>query len=423
MPQGTGVATYGAALGQAVRSLGVSLDGLFGVPVGTEERLREVLFFEALERGYVRPRGSATWRWLKTWTEPLRHFPVVPVSESALVDRSYFVDRLPAFDRILSSPYLFERAERHFIRTRRFLRIAVDDPPALMHWTYPVPITLSGCPNIYTLHDLVPLRLPHATLDRKRYYYRLVKRLASDADHLCTVSEASRNDIISLFGVEPKRVSNTYQTAPIPEELNLVSRSQSAQDIEGVFALQQRGYFLYFGAIEPKKNVGRLVEAYLSIRTDTPLVIVGARAWTSERETALIAAAQARSAGTSAGGQRIVVMDYLPRRLLMMLVAGARAVAFPSLYEGFGLPLLEAMQLGTPVLIGNRTSLPEIAGGAALAVDPYSVSDIAQGLRRLDGEPRLRADLTREGCERAQFFSLAAYRERLHAMYSAVLAS
>ncbi len=421
MPHGTGVATYGFALGEAILSMGIAVEGLFGIPVGESPHLREVLFYEAIGRGYGQPRGWKPWRWAMSWMEMLSAPKVVDVVASDIVERTSFRDRLPHFSRLRSAPYLFERAERHFKRTKRFLEISVDDPPAIMHWTYPIPIRLRGAYNVYTLHDLVPLRLPQATLDRKRYYYRLIKACVREGDHICTVSEASRRDIIDLFGVSEERVTNTYQQAPVPIATRGLPTEQVAAEIEGVFGLKWRGYFLYFGAIEPKKNIGRLSEAYLSIRTRTPLVIVGARAWQSEDEVRLIAASRER-ATASGGGQQIVMLDYLPRRLLMKLVSGARAVVFPSLYEGFGLPVVEAMQLGTPVLIGNRTSLPEVAGDAALAVDPYSVPDIASGLHALDTQSGLRAELSRRGLERAEAFSLEPYRKRLHAMYATILA-
>jgi glycosyltransferase involved in cell wall biosynthesis len=416
---GTGVATYGLALGEAIASMGVSLEGLFGVAVGQNPALREVLFYEALGRGKLGPKLPRAWRWAKSWTEMASPLHVHDVPAGNLVERQSFDERLPPFARIRSAANLFERAENHFRRTKRFLSVDMADPPSVMHWTYPIPARVPGVPNIYTLHDLVPLRLPHTTLDRKRYYHRLIAQCLERADHICTVSEASRQDILAMFGVAPDRVTNTYQWAPVPQAVLDQSIEQTAAEVEGVFGLPWRGYFLYFGAIEPKKNIGRLTEAYLSVRTNAPLVIVGARAWAAEDEVRLIAATRDRARG-AASGQQIITLDYLPRRLLLKLARGAKAVLFPSLYEGFGLPVVEAMQLGTPTLVGNRSALPEIAGDAAVAVDPYSVPAIAAGLRALDGQASLRETLARRGRERAERFGFGPYRERLHAMYAQV---
>lgn len=415
LPQGTGVATYGMALAQAVRSLGMPLHGLFGVPVGRDPRLHEILFYEAMGRGMPSRRAP---RWLRPVLDRVsvaRGLRVAEVEESGRIERDGFVDRLPRFDRLLSSARLFEQAEHHFRRTRRFLELELPEPPTIMHWTYPIPIRVAGARNIYTLHDLVPLKLPFATLDRKRFYHRLVERCVVEGDHIVTVSEASRRDIIELLGAPEAGVTNTYQHTPMPAAL-----ADEMVDVEAVFGVKSDGFFLFFGAIEPKKNVARLAEAFLSTDTQHPLVLVGGRGWQKDEELRLVEAAQRRS---GAAGPRIIQLDYLPRRLVMQLVRAARAVLFPSLYEGFGLPVLEAMQLGTPVITSNRASLPEVAGDAALIVDPYDVSALSAAIARIDRDADLRSKMRQAGLAQAARFSLGEHRRRLHALYSGVLAA
>jgi glycosyltransferase involved in cell wall biosynthesis len=307
---------------------------------------------------------------------------------------------------------LFLVAQRHFAMTGRFLPLRIERPPQIMHWTYPVPVKLEGARNLYTVHDLVPLRLPYTTLTGKRNFNRLLRRCVAEADHLCTVSEFSREDIISQCGIDPSRISNTYQATSLPPEIERESFEDSARQVKGLFNLDPRGFFLFFGALEPKKNLGRLLEAYLGLRVETPLVLVGARAWMSEGEMALL----------PANDRRIVRLDYLGRNALLRLVRTARAVLFPSIFEGFGLPVLEAMQLGTPVLTSQRSSLPEVAGDAALLVDPYSTASIADGIARLNDDLVLRDRLSRLGPQQAAAFSQEAYLKRLEAMYIAVLA-
>ena len=415
LPHGTGVATYGFGLAEAIRSLGLGLDGVFGIPVGKDPTIRDVFFYEAIGRG-LPARQSPKWLRpaLDRWAL-LKGLPVHPIHDRGLIERRGFVDRLPHFDRLHSAALLFERAERHFRRTGRFLTIHVEDPPAIMHWTYPVAVRLAGARNIYTLHDLVPLKLPFATLDQKRTYHRMVARCVADGAHIVTVSESSRNDVIAMFAADGDRITNTYQHAPVPDG----ARDSDGENVTGVFGLSPRSYFLYFGAIEPKKNVARLIEAYLSIETATPLVIVGARAWQKDEEMRLMDAI-ARAGG--AGAKRIIQLDYLPRRLLMKLVAAAKAVLFPSLYEGFGLPVLEAMQLGVPVVTSTMGSLPEVAGDAALLVDPYDVAALAAAIRRVDGDAGLRASLSAAGQRRSVRFSLDRHRRALHGVYERVLA-
>ena len=157
-----------------------------------------------------------------------------------------------------------------------------------MHWTYPLPARVVGAKNIYTLHDLVPLRLPHTTLDRKRRYLQLMRRLTASADHIVTVSEASRRDIIDLLKVPEHRVTNTYQAVSVPHEVAAKSDAELRLELQRSFGLEAGGYYLFFGAIEPKKNVGRLIQAYLASGVKAPLLIVGKRAWKSRQELRLL---------------------------------------------------------------------------------------------------------------------------------------
>ena len=187
-----------------------------------------------------------------------------------------------------------------------------------------------------------------------------------------------------------------------------------ANTIERTFDLEWKGFFIHFGAIEPKKNLGRLVEAYLRSGSDTPLVVVGGKAWLDEQESGFLS--ELIADGMGAGG-RLRKYAYLPRPILLDLVRGARATLFPSLYEGFGLPVLESMMLGTPVMASRAGSLPEIAGGAAVLVDPFDVDDMARALRTLDVDTDLRADLSARGKIRASYFSPEAYARRLADLY------
>lgn len=412
MPDGTGVASYGRSLGTAIKGLGGELHGLFAAEVtrATPPILREILFYESLD-----PPPAPQRRWPPQSLRDALQFGryAVETPLTGHVDSGSFRDRLPPFDRILAAPDLFERAMRSFRRSKRFLTIRVPDPPPIMHWTYPLPLRMAGARNIYTVHDLVPLKLPHTTLDRKRLHFRLVNQCLQSADRIVTVSETSRRDILSLFPrTRPDLVVNTYQALP---DFTLQPRSEAELrwELKSLHNLHYRGYFLFFGAIEPKKNVGRMLQAYLAAGLDTPLVLVGARAWKSESELKPIAH----------GPARVRRMDYLPRSQLTRLIRGARAVVFPSLYEGFGLPALEAMALGAPMLTSTAGSLPEVVGDAAMLVDPYDVSAMTEAFRTLDADRALRERLSAAGLARAEVFSMAAYQARLSVLYRDILAA
>jgi glycosyltransferase involved in cell wall biosynthesis len=202
----------------------------------------------------------------------------------------------------------------------------VPDPPHIMHWTYPLPIKLEGAHNIYTIHDLVPLRLPHTTLDDKGYYLALIRGCIAHASRICTVSDSSRADILRLFPQAAGKVTNTYESIDISTE-SVPEGAELDDFLHGVFGLKTRGYFLFFGSLEPKKNIGRLLEAYLSAGITAPLVIVGAQAWKSERELGLLKLHNHRLEG----GPQIRQIDYLPFATLLRLISGARAVVFPSM--------------------------------------------------------------------------------------------
>ena len=429
MPRGTGIATYASNLVVMLHDLGHQVDGVFGLEVAADPSLRQTSFFDQYRRP-TEPRHKVK-RWLRPWhhgraylrtlgRHPLHRIPL----DAGVTTAPEGVAEIPSFDRLFSASRLFDDALLAFARTGRFMTVRLPDPPEVMHWTYPLPIRLAGSSNVYTLHDLVPLKLPYTTLDDKKLYGRLIAGCLRHAAQVCTVSESSKRDIVERYGIEPDRITNTYQTATLSGIMPERDPLDDAQAIESIFGLERRGYFLYFGAIEPKKNVGRLIEAYLTLRTTTPLVIVGARAWQSEAELQLVPGDGASGAtGTFRGprGQTIIRLDYLPRLLLAKLIRAAKAVVFPSLYEGFGLPVLETMQLGTPVITSDASSLPEVAGTAGLLVNPHDVEALTQALRRLDTDEGLARAMATRGIEQAHRFSPERYQERLTALYDAAL--
>ena len=422
LPNGTGIATYGYMLADTLRGGGDAVTGVFGVDAGGDAAMREILFYDRL--GHVPPtpglRRARSRRILRAALRPFHARRAEEVPQTGRVEIAGLSERLPAFDRLVTSPDLFEVAHRHFRLYRRFLRLRMATPPHIMHWTYPLPITLEGAANVYTVHDLVPLRLPYTTLDAKQAYRDLLAACIARAAHICTVSDASRAEIIAEFGMDPSRITNTYQVSPLGKAPGN-DPADDAATIENIFGLPYRGYFLHFGAIEPKKNIGRLIEAYLSTGVAAPLVMTGSRGWRAQEELRLLVPDdEADTAHGRRMAERIRRLEHLPRALLTRLIRGARAVVFPSIHEGFGLPVLEAMQLGTPVLTSQGGALAEIAGDAALLVDPYDVGAIAAGIRALDGDAELRARLGAAGPRAVARFSAEAYRTRLDTMYDRI---
>jgi glycosyltransferase involved in cell wall biosynthesis len=422
LDQGTGVATYARNLSFGMERLGCEVGVLYGTRAAPSLNplIREIAFFD--ERVGTPPK----------WLELLRRarrLARAPFGETAVrvpitgqVVATTFRDRLPHFDEIWNAQNLFQQAHAHLRVFGNRLAVRMPNRPELMHWTYPLPLRVPGARNIYTMHDLVPLRLPYTTLDNKRRYFRLNRMLGRKADHIVTVSEASRRDIVNLLGVPEDRVTNTYQAVDIPRKFTDVPMSAVRDEVQGSFGLTAGQYWLFFGAIEPKKNVGRMIQAFLASGVEGPLVIVGKKAWQSEQELRLLFDDHIRTlvqeGATLRTRHKVMLLDYAPFRLLVNLIRGARGVLFPSLYEGFGLPALEAMLLGTPVITSNTASMPEVVGDAAITVDPYDISALVQAIQAVDGDPELRARMAEAGPRRAALFSAERYAARLDALYT-----
>ncbi len=420
LAKGSGIATYGRNLLSTFGSLGFDGQVLYGPQA---RRSANNVVNETALVDPERPRGKLKKfdRFLRTLTSRAGRtvWPITPSDEVIWPSRG---GGRPPVTGFWAAQDLYQIANRSLDAYRketpvRFDASATVRAPDAMHWTSTVPLYARDVPNIYTIHDLIPLRLPHTTTDDKATYMALCQGIAKRADHIAVVSETTRQDVIRLLGVSEDRVTNTYQAVSLPAELTSRSQADVTIELEGVFNLGWKDYFLHFGAVEPKKNLGRIVEAYLASGVTTPLVIVGGRAWLDEGETALLNQVM-RDGGPSA--QRIRRYEYMPFSLLISLIRGAKATLFPSLYEGFGLPVLESMALSTAVLTSTGGSLPEVAGDAAISVDPYDVQAMTRGLRALDADEDLRADLVRRGTNQAARFSVEAYRDRLTQMYRRV---
>ena len=417
LAKGSGIATYGRNLLSAMGSIGLDGQVLYGPSAkrSTSNVVNETALVEA-DRQPLKIKKFERFR--RTFTSRYGHtaWPITPSGEVVWPARGGGRPQASAF---WAAQGLFQIANRAFSAYGTETPVTFDASgeikrPDAMHWTATLPLHARGVPNIYTIHDLIPLRLPHTTMDDKATYMALCKAVARRADHIAVVSETTRQDVIRMLGVSEDRVTNTYQAVDLPASLTGRSQADVTIELEGIFNLGWKDYFLHFGAIEPKKNLGRIVEAYLASGVETPLVIVGGRAWLDEGETALLNQVM-KDGGPSA--QRIRRYEYMPFSLLISLIRGAKATLFPSLYEGFGLPVLESMALSTAVLTSTGGSLPEVAGDAAVSVDPYDVQAMTQGLRALDADEGLRDDLVRRGLAQSAKFSVKAYEQRLSAMY------
>ncbi|WP_211095230.1 glycosyltransferase family 4 protein [Sphingomonas olei] len=425
LEKGTGVATYARNLSYEIGHLGYRTSVLYGNRAAPSRQplMREIAFFDS-NVGERNRSLEIIEQFHRALLGPLGHVAAeVPIT-GKVIARQYSA-RMPHYDTLYNATDVFKRSQSAFKLWGEVSNVRLPVRPDLVHWTYPIPLRVKKTTNIYTLHDLVPLRLPYATLDHKRRYFNLLKKLDRTADHFVTVSECSRRDLIEVAGIAPERITNTYQSVDIPTKYRDKSDEQVAREVEGATGTGFKEYFLFWGSIEPKKNIGRMLEAYLASKVDTPLVMVGAQAWKSEQELRLLDNESLEwfqiADRSILHRKRVIQLQYAPFSLLVSLIRGAKAALFPSLYEGFGLPVLEAMSLGTPVLCSNTSALPEVAGDAALMIDPYDTAAISQAIRTLDADDDLRAELSRRGLEQAARFSPAIYRDHLAALYQRFL--
>ena len=421
MAEGSGIATYGRNLCRALSDLEHETQILYssGQKITANNLLSQIALFEA------RASGNSMVSTALRMIPPIRP-TATEVRMTGDVITTEVSGRFPPADRVWASPDIFHAANRahRAFRLSTPVRLGSTVKTDVMHWTCPLPLFEPRIANVYTLHDLIPLRLPYTTLDDKRAYFDLCKSIAARADRILTVSDHSRADIIRLLGVDEARVVNTYQAVCLPAEIVERTEQEVADELNGVFRLDPGGYFLVIGSVDPKKNLKRIVEAYASSLVKAPLVVVGS-GWLGDRLISwagdeVLGSATALGALTSED-RRIRRYDYLPLAMLMTLVRGARATLFPSLYEGFGLPALESMLLGAPVLATTQGAVPEVVGDAALMVDPYDTKAIRDGIRTLDNDADLRKEFADRGRRQAAKFSPERYRERLREAYAPLL--
>ena len=290
------------------------------------------------------------------------------------------------------------------------------DRADLLHVTYVAP-PLSTCPHVVTVHDISYEFYPEHFPPRVRWMLKtLVPLTLRRAARVITVSEHARREIANRYRIAPERIAVTYEAAD-PRYRPVTDREQ-LERVRSRYGLWGR-YVLALGNLQPRKNLARLVSAYVDLRRSgqlqgVQLVLAGKAQW---RESELYE--DVRGSGFA---DDILFPGYIEDADLPALYSGALVFVYPSIYEGFGLPPLEAMACGTPVICSNAASLPEVVGDAALTVPPTDTSALAQTLWKVAGDPGLRAELVERGLRRAGRFSWQACAEETLQVYRDALA-
>lgn len=257
-------------------------------------------------------------------------------------------------------------------------------PAHVLPWDHPEA-------SVATIHDLGFLHFPSCHPPLQRLYLKFTTRYnARCSARVLVDSEATRNDLARFFGVSPDQCVVAYPGVskafkPQPE--------RAVSDLRKRLSLPEK-YLLFVGTIQPRKNIPRLLRAHARIPQAPPLVVVGAAGWQSESILQAIHEAS----------PRVLYLDYIKDEDMPAIMSGASALVLPSLYEGFGIPALEAMACGTPVVVSQTSSLPEVVGDAGILVDPLSEDSISDGILKALKDTALAQALKERGIDRAASF-------------------
>ncbi len=284
-------------------------------------------------------------------------------------------------------------------------------------FNYIVPPFVRG-KTIVTVHDLTYITHPETMDRRTRIILKLTaKRSMKRADKIIAVSQFTKSEIIKYLGIAPEKIEVIYNAV----DLTLYRDDFLPADIERVKEKYgiEGDYFFYLGTLEPRKNLERLINAYavlLAKHTKLPLmVIAGKKGWLYEKIFEDVRRLNIED--------KIIFTDYVPTEDAPILMNGAKAFLFPSLYEGYGMPVIEAMACGTPVLTSDCSSLPEVAEGCAVMIDPLSVESLTNGLERLYLNEALCSDLSTRGRKIAEKSIWKTQAAKLYEIYNQLISS
>lgn len=286
----------------------------------------------------------------------------------------------------------------------------------LYHATdFVLPPTRKETRTLLTVHDLSFIRVPAAASPAlKAYLDETVPRSVEAADHILADSEATKSDLTDLYGARADKITVLY--SGVDTGFSQVSDPREIERVCVKYGLEQIRYLLSVGTVQPRKNYSRVIEALAEIRRmghELHYVIAGASGWLEDEMKQTIE--------RTAMDEYVHLLGLVEDRDLPALYSGARMLAMVSLYEGFGLPVLEAMACGTPVITSNLSSLPEVAGEAALLVDPYDTGAIREAIVELETDADKRTQLIQAGILQATRFSWMRAARQLRSVYDEML--
>jgi glycosyltransferase involved in cell wall biosynthesis len=253
--------------------------------------------------------------------------------------------------------------------------------------------------TVVTIHDLgAEFLAEYHQFPQKLYLSWSTKYVAGHATHIISISKFTKKDLMKTLRVPASRISVVYEA--VDREVFYLRSSEEVNNVKTKYGLN-KNYFLYVGTIQPRKNLPRLIEAFAKARLkNTDLVLAGSQGWLVDEIN--------KAPKKFSISERVRFLGFVDKDEVAALYSGAVGLAFPSLYEGFGLPILEAFACECPVLTSKIGAMAEIAGSAAILVDPLDAKDIAAGLKKLAKNKRISQDLVKKGGERVKNFSWEA---------------
>ncbi|TNH06231.1 glycosyltransferase family 4 protein [Testudinibacter sp. TR-2022] len=421
----TGIGVYASNLATNLQTLGHDISILYSMYSGSEKFPENIEFYQKLAtEGEAASSGILKWAYhgFPYYLSQLFGKGLTPkkVQTNIQLINQGLNRKIPNGATPYNLPHFFRVSQAFSAISAKNLNVNLTGMDVL-HLTLPLPISARGVKKVVTVHDLIPLKLPLSTSVNISHYANILKSSLKDADLIFTVSNQSKLDLIEIMNIPDEKIHVTYQSSFIPNNLLNLPQERIETVLEN-YNLKYKKYFIFYGAVEPKKNVLRLLQAFSKANTDCKLVVLGKNGWLYEQEEKFFDAQRYNQKYNQDAEKRfnpkIIRIPYSDFSEMMTLLKGANSLIFPSLYEGFGLPVLEAMQMGIPVITSNTSCLPEVAGNAAFYVDPYSIDDIINAIETLSSDNALLSKLSSLGLEQAQNFSEEKYQENLAAGYN-----
>jgi glycosyltransferase involved in cell wall biosynthesis len=321
--------------------------------------------------------------------------------------RLYF--RTPPLEKFKQLPKNFVTKlipfPKFWTQTRLALELLIHPVGVFMLPIQALPF-LHPAKSVIVVHDIAYEFFPEAFPAFMKFYLKLTTRFGvANAKKIITVSQSTKNDVVKVYGVDPSKIEVIHLGVDAKYQPLAYDQTQAVLDKYG---LSHKKYILFLGTLQPRKNIVRLTDAYVKLKKDyrieEKLVIVGGKGWLWEPIVQKLESAKLSDA--------VVHLGYVDEADKVALYNGATLLTLPALYEGFGLPPLEAMASGTPVVVSNISSLPEVVGDAGVLVDPNSVDSIAEGILKVLMDKNLQNEMSQKGMMRAKEFTWGKTAEK-----------